>query len=77
MKEAVLYERLPNNRVRCTACARYCNIPENMIGLCGIRKNIDGKLYLLVYGKIIASHIDPIEKKAPLFTFIQVLKFFQ
>jgi len=63
MKEAVLYERLQNNRVRCTACARYCNIPENMIGLCGIRKNIEGKLYLLVYGKIIASHIDPIEKK--------------
>lgn len=63
MKEATLYETLPNNRVRCTACARYCNIPENMIGLCGIRKNIGGKLYLLVYGKIIASHIDPIEKK--------------
>ena len=63
MKEAVLYEKLPNDRVRCTACARYCNIPKGLIGLCGIRQNIDGKLYLMVYGKVIASHIDPIEKK--------------
>jgi len=63
VKEAVLYEKLPNERVRCTACARYCNIPKGLIGLCGIRGNIDGKLYLFVYGKIIASHIDPIEKK--------------
>ncbi|MCP8308579.1 MAG: AmmeMemoRadiSam system radical SAM enzyme [archaeon] len=63
IKEALLYERLENNRVKCRACARYCNIPEGKIGFCGIRRNIDGKLYLLVYGKVIATHIDPIEKK--------------
>jgi pyruvate formate lyase activating enzyme len=62
-KEAVLYRRLPDGRVRCTACARYCNIPIGKIGLCGIRGNVDGKLQLFVYGKIIAGHIDPIEKK--------------
>jgi len=63
IKEAVLYQPLAENRVRCTACARYCNIPEGKIGLCGIRQNIDGKLHLLVYGKVITGHIDPIEKK--------------
>lgn len=62
-REVSLYQQLPNGRVRCTACARYCNIPEGKIGLCGIRGNVDGKLWLFVYGKIIAGHIDPIEKK--------------
>ncbi len=62
-KEATLYQQLPGGRVRCTACARYCNIPEGKIGLCGIRGNTNGKLWLYVYGKIIAGHIDPIEKK--------------
>ncbi len=62
-KEAVLYERLPNHKVRCLACARYCEIGEGQIGLCGIRGNKDGKLMLYVYGKVAAAHIDPIEKK--------------
>ena len=63
IREALLYETLPDARVRCKACARYCNIPEGKIGLCGVRQNIGGKLQLLVYGKVITGHIDPIEKK--------------
>ena len=62
-KEAILYEELPNEKVRCTACARYCEMNKNQIGLCGIRGNVDGKLDLYVYGKVIAGHVDPIEKK--------------
>ena len=62
-KEAILYEKLPNDKVRCTACARYCEIGKNQIGLCGIRGNENGKLQLYVYGKVIAGHVDPIEKK--------------
>ena len=62
-KEAVLYERLPNHKVRCLACARYCEIGKDQIGLCGIRGNKEGKLVLYVYGKVAACHIDPIEKK--------------
>ncbi len=63
IKEAVLYHPLADQRVRCTACARYCNIPDGKIGFCGVRQNIGGKLQLLVYGKVITGHIDPIEKK--------------
>jgi len=62
-KEAVLYEKLPNDKVRCTACARYCEMAKGQIGLCGIRGNVDGRLDLFVYGKVIAGHVDPIEKK--------------
>ena len=62
-KEAVLYERLPNHKVRCLACARYCELVEGQIGLCGIRGNKQGKLFLYVYGRVVACHIDPIEKK--------------
>src|SRR3989475_5754190 len=63
IREAQLYQSLGDARVRCTACARYCNIPEGKIGFCGVRQNTGGKLQLLVYGKVITGHIDPIEKK--------------
>ena len=62
-KEAILYEKMPNDKTLCTACARYCEIGKDQIGLCGIRGNTDGKLELFVYGKVIAGHVDPIEKK--------------
>ena len=62
-KEAILYEKLPDDKVLCTACARYCELKKDQIGLCGIRGNKDGKLDLFVYGKVIAGHVDPIEKK--------------
>ncbi len=38
-------------------------------GICGVRENQNGKLVSLVYGKAIAVHVDPIEKK-PLFHFL-------
>ena len=63
MKEAELYQPIANGKVKCTACARYCQLGEGQIGLCGIRGNIGGKLQLLAYGKLFTGHIDPIEKK--------------
>ena len=62
-KEAELYEALPDDKVKCTACARYCEIGKGQIGLCGIRGNENGKLQLYAYGKVISGHVDPIEKK--------------
>lgn len=61
-REAVLCVK-EGDRVKCTACSRYCKIPKGKIGFCGVRGNVDGKLYLFVYGKVIASDIDPIGKK--------------
>ncbi len=59
----MLGEQLPNRRVRCRLCARLCNIPFGKIGYCGVRKNIDGELFSLNYGRLVAMHPDPIEKK--------------
>jgi pyruvate formate lyase activating enzyme len=39
------------------------------MGVCGVRRNYDGALFLLVYGEAAALHVDPIEKK-PLFHFL-------
>lgn len=68
-REAVLYTRV-GDRVRCDACARKCLIGEGKIGFCGVRSVSQGKLYLNVYAKVAAAHIDPIEKK-PWCTLIQ------
>ncbi|EHP68699.1 pyruvate-formate lyase-activating enzyme [Metallosphaera yellowstonensis MK1] len=61
-KEAVLYS-VQGSRIRCDACARRCLVGEGQTGFCGVRSVRNGKLYLDVYGKIAAAHIDPIEKK--------------
>lgn len=69
MKEALLYKKLKDKIVRCQNCALYCVICPGARGICGVRENRDGKLYSLVYGKAVACHIDPIEKK-PFFHFL-------
>jgi len=69
MKEALLYTKLENNKLRCDLCAHRCLILEGRRGICGVRENREGMLYSLVYGKAIATHVDPIEKK-PLFNFL-------
>jgi len=67
-KEAMLYEKLDENRVNCFLCAHRCRISSGGFGFCGVRQNVNGTLYTLVYGEVIASHSDPIEKK-PLYHF--------
>ena len=66
LREAMFYEILPNNKVRCNLCPKRCIISEGKSGFCLIRMNINGKLY--VKDDVVAMHIDPIEKK-PLFHF--------
>ena len=68
MKEAMFYETLGEKKVKCYLCAHRCLIPEGKRGICGVRENHEGKLYSLVYNRIIAKHNDPIEKK-PLYHF--------
>lgn len=66
MKEALFYNREAGHKVRCSLCRFNCLIEDNKRGICRVRENRGGTLYSLVYGKIIAEHVDPIEKK-PLF----------
>jgi len=68
-KEAYLYKKLINRKVQCQTCAHKCIILPQRRGICGVRENINGKLYALNYGKAIALNIDPIEKK-PFFHFL-------
>jgi pyruvate formate lyase activating enzyme len=69
MKETILFQKLDNHRVLCTACQFKCKINEGRSGVCGVRMNEKGKLFLAVYGKVSALHVDPIEKK-PLYHFL-------
>ncbi len=67
-REAMHYIELSEKRVRCELCGHNCVISDSGVGICKVRRNIDGKLYSLNYGKIISLMIDPIEKK-PLYHF--------
>ena len=66
MKEAMFYERPGGSQVRCGLCRFKCLISDGARGICAVRENRGGTLYSLVYGKLCAEHVDPIEKK-PLF----------
>jgi len=69
MQKAQFFEKLSDKKVRCYLCPRDCKIGDGQTGFCFIRKNIDGTLFNLAYGKPYAVHIDPIEKK-PLYHFL-------
>jgi len=68
-QEAQLWQLLPDGRVQCELCSHYCVISEGKKGLCKERQNVGGVLYSLNYGRLIAAHVDPIEKK-PLYHFL-------
>lgn len=65
LHEASFYT-LDNEDVICALCAHHCRIKTGRRGRCGVRQHLDNTLYTLVYGELVAEHIDPIEKK-PLF----------
>lgn len=68
MKECYLYKK-SGDYLECQTCSHRCRIAPYKRGICGVRENQKGKLYLLVYGRVIAENIDPIEKK-PLYHFM-------
>ncbi|MFX1319202.1 MAG: radical SAM protein [Promethearchaeota archaeon] len=68
MHEAMLYNKLEDNKVGCYLCSRRCTIADGKLGYCQVRKNEKGILYSLVYGKACSANPDPIEKK-PLWHF--------
>jgi len=68
MQEASFYSKIKEHSVQCFLCAHYCRIGPNERGKCGVRENRHGQLWSLVYGRPIARHVDPVEKK-PLYHF--------
>lgn len=62
VKEGELYEKLPNNTVRCYACGHDCIIRSGRRGICQIRYNLDGTL-LVPWGYVAGLQCDPTEKK--------------
>jgi pyruvate formate lyase activating enzyme len=61
-REGELYERLPEQRVRCYACGHRCVIPPGQRGICKVRWNEDGRL-LVPGGYVAGVQLDPVEKK--------------
>ncbi len=55
--------------VKCLLCAQGCIIKSGERGKCRARMNVNGELRSLVYGRPVAIHIDPIEKK-PFYHFL-------
>ncbi|MBS1851975.1 MAG: AmmeMemoRadiSam system radical SAM enzyme [Acidobacteria bacterium] len=62
VREGDLYEKLDRQRVRCFACGHACPIPEGQVGVCKVRFNQGGKLYV-PWGYVAGVQCDPIEKK--------------
>ncbi|WP_265443207.1 AmmeMemoRadiSam system radical SAM enzyme [Acetivibrio straminisolvens] len=67
-KPAMFYNRMEDLKVHCYLCPHNCTINPGRFGVCRARKNIDGDLHSLNYGKISSIALDPIEKK-PLYRF--------
>lgn len=64
--EASLYDTEADGVVRCRLCRHLCRIEPGRRGICRVRENRGGVLETLVYGRLVARSVDPIEKK-PLF----------
>jgi len=69
MHEALFYQQAGEGKVVCGLCSHRCRIAAGKRGICGVRENVNGRLFSLVYGKLVSENIDPIEKK-PLFHFL-------
>jgi len=69
MHEAEFFIKLKNNIVRCELCPCFCVLKPGQTGSCKVRKNENGILTTLVYNKVSALTVDPIEKK-PLYHFL-------
>ena len=69
MRECLFYKKEEDDLVRCRACHHFCRIKPGQAGVCGVRKNVEGELQLLVYGHPVSIAVDPIEKK-PFYHFL-------
>jgi pyruvate formate lyase activating enzyme len=68
MKHAKYYEELYRYQLKCNLCPHHCTIGDGKTGICKVRKNVKGELFLQSYGAVSSMGFDPIEKK-PLYHF--------
>ena len=57
------WTRLPDGRIECRLCPRFCKLNEGQRGFCFVRQNFGGQMVLTTYGRSSGFCIDPIEKK--------------
>ncbi len=69
VREGELYEKLDRNRVRCYACGHCCPIPDGQPGVCKVRYNRGGTLYV-PWGYVGGVQCDPDREEAVSFTLI-------
>jgi pyruvate formate lyase activating enzyme len=68
MHEGRYYTTLPGGKVLCTLCPHDCHIADGGRGACAVRYHRGGKLFTLVYDRVVSRQVEPVEKK-PLFHF--------
>jgi len=61
-REGELYTKLEDKALRCFACGHRCLIRNGRRGVCQVRFNKEGKLFV-PWGYVAALQVDPIEKK--------------
>jgi pyruvate formate lyase activating enzyme len=66
---AAFYKKHEAREVECLLCPRKCLVGDKERGYCGVRENVDGEYYTLVYGEVCSANVDPIEKK-PFFHYL-------
>ncbi len=57
------WHALPDGRVQCDVCPRFCKLHEGQRGLCFVRGNQDDAIVLTTYGRSSGFCVDPVEKK--------------
>src|SRR5207249_7371075 len=60
--EGSIYDKLEGGKVRCYSCGHRCVIPDGFDGICRVRFNQGGTLYV-PRGYVAGLQVDPIEKK--------------
>lgn len=57
------HHALPDGRIQCDLCPRYCRLHDHQRAFCFVRKRVGDDIYLTSYGRATGFCIDPIEKK--------------
>jgi len=57
------WRALPDGRIQCDLCPRFCKLHEGQRGMCFVRARENDQIVLTTYGRSSGFCIDPIEKK--------------